>query len=576
MACTALAGLTFYRADLGDPATRDSGEQELTRIAQLTFEKGNGVFPRCQHLAPEPRGQRIYVASHSDQIQPTPFLSVIDASDPGRPREIASYARAEQVEGLTVHGRLLLVAAHGDGLLIFDRGRGGELNLIGRLGGLGNAWTVRARDQLAYVIDARGALVTVDLSNPRAPKRLARLPLPGAPRDLDLAEGRAYVALGLAGVAVIDLSNPKRPDLIESLVTPGSALSVAWAAAAKALYVADWSELRVYSGSNPRRLRQIGREALPLPGSDRGRTIAVSALGNIIVVGKWTEISAYMYRPGYMAPDLVIEPAERIWRQASKEGERGNAFAIRITNEGNSPLSLGRASVTNGWQTSTLPEQLEPGDEWKLSLQSTEATRAAPSVAAVPSTVVLSLTSNDPDQPLQSITVDTSDRDGLGLGDLVPNWNFVRADNGEPWPLRGEKPQLTLLVYFATYCPVCNLEFVDLERLRLDYEQQGLQVLGVATGGIGGAETKEHLAAFAAQTGIGFPIVWDSQTKDEFDWPPGVSPFPRQVLVGAAGRIRYLASEHRPRGIDRALREAGLENPAPGSTSPVDSSGRSR
>jgi len=73
---------------------------------------------------------------------------------------------------------------------------------------------------------------------------------------------------------------------------------------------------------------------------------------------------------------------------------------------------------------------------------------------------------------------------------------------------------------------------------------EGLAVVGVATGGF--SETDDTLAAFLEQTAVTFPVVWDTDgSYGDWRFPDGaLSPYPRQVVLGRDGVVKYLAHEH--------------------------------
>jgi hypothetical protein len=71
-----------------------------------------------------------------------------------------------------------------------------------------------------------------------------------------------------------------------------------------------------------------------------------------------------------------------------------------------------------------------------------------------------------------------------------------------------------------------------------------------------GGETDETLAAFLDQTHITFPVLWDSGSYGDLDWPEAMSPFPRQALVGPDGTLLYVAAEHRPSELEAAIHDA--------------------
>ena len=106
---------------------------------------------------------------------------------------------------------------------------------------------------------------------------------------------------------------------------------------------------------------------------------------------------------------------------------------------------------------------------------------------------------------------------------------------------------------------MCNLEFPDLQLMYKEYSDQGFIILGVNTGGLGGMETEDHVRRFLEQTKVSFPVAWDDHSKDDFAWPPALSPFPRQALLGRDGTIRYLASEHIHEQLLRAVELALAE-----------------
>lgn len=76
-------------------------------------------------------------------------------------------------------------------------------------------------------------------------------------------------------------------------------------------------------------------------------------------------------------------------------------------------------------------------------------------------------------------------------------------------------------------------------------KDQGLVVVGANTGGLGGGDTTSIVQQFVAQTGVTFPIGWDSgATYSRFRTGAGVSPFPLDVVVGRDGRVAYLSREY--------------------------------
>ncbi len=78
--------------------------------------------------------------------------------------------------------------------------------------------------------------------------------------------------------------------------------------------------------------------------------------------------------------------------------------------------------------------------------------------------------------------------------------------------------------------------------------------MGVAAGGFG--ETEATVSAFVDDVGATFPFVMDDGSYDLWQYPDSLSPFPRQVLIGADGVVAYIASEHRQADLEAAVRDA--------------------
>ena len=91
-----------------------------------------------------------------------------------------------------------------------------------------------------------------------------------------------------------------------------------------------------------------------------------------------------------------------------------------------------------------------------------------------------------------------------------------------------------------------------------DHMGEGFLAIAVSSGG----DSDDQLAVFVDQTGISFPLVRDEGTKSQFSWPPSISPYPRQALIGRDGTVAYTASEHELAALENALL-AALAEPAP-------------
>ncbi len=96
-----------------------------------------------------------------------------------------------------------------------------------------------------------------------------------------------------------------------------------------------------------------------------------------------------------------------------------------------------------------------------------------------------------------------------------------------------------------------------MEILFQERREQGFHVIGVNTRSFN--ESAFTLERFLDQTQVTFDVVWDEGTIGWFGWPPAIAPFPRQAVVGRAGRIVYMASEHDAGAVEAAIDAALAE-----------------
>lgn len=429
--CTGVQGLNVY--DAADPAN-------LRFLDRLSPTAGSQTYPRCQHLAVAPDG-RVYATNRTSTISRESFIAVVDGSAPDALEELGTVLVDEEVEGVTIHGDLLLAAAHSS-LVIYERGSGAALAEVGRVGGLGNAWTVRAAGDRAYVADAGGGLVVVDVSAPTAPEVVSRLELPGAAKDLELVGDRAVVALGAAGVALVSLEDAGAPALIEVEDTPGSALAVA--VGGDAVFVSDWNDLRVFTGLLADDLQPVGSEPLPEGRGDESRSLGLAARGDVLFSGNWTELVSYRFHPHRSAPDLNVAPRELLLPR-TETGEVSRAL-LELRNAGTEPLRLdalefGVPSVSTDEEIAGVV--LQPGEVERLTVE------LAAGVDEPVSTWV-NVVSDDPDEARKCVPIEANPV-GIGLGDVAPDAAFVGLDGATVRlsTLREEGP--VLLAYFATF-----------------------------------------------------------------------------------------------------------------------------
>jgi thiol-disulfide isomerase/thioredoxin len=93
--------------------------------------------------------------------------------------------------------------------------------------------------------------------------------------------------------------------------------------------------------------------------------------------------------------------------------------------------------------------------------------------------------------------------------------------------------KLTLLNFWATWCPPCKQEIPAFIKLQRDYGGHGLQIVGVAL------DTKESVTAFREESGINYPILIDQDVALKLMARYGNSSgsLPFSVILARSGEI---------------------------------------
>jgi thiol-disulfide isomerase/thioredoxin len=68
-------------------------------------------------------------------------------------------------------------------------------------------------------------------------------------------------------------------------------------------------------------------------------------------------------------------------------------------------------------------------------------------------------------------------------------------------PLAQWKGKVIVLNFWATWCPPCVAEIPEFIQIQKQYEQQGVQFIGVAI------DQKSKVASFAKETGMNYPVL---------------------------------------------------------------------
>lgn len=150
----------------------------------------------------------------------------------------------------------------------------------------------------------------------------------------------------------------------------------------------------------------------------------------------------------------------------------------------------------------------------------------------------------------------------LGVGPSLgstPEFSFQTLD-GATVDRDALQGQVTIVNFWATWCPPCRVEIPALQELHEEFAAQGLVVLGLSTDAGGpGAVT-----AFLDERGVTYPVAMaDAATRNAFG---GVTALPTTFILDREGVIRHrVFGFFAPPAMRAAVRRLLEESPAGGS-----------
>lgn len=179
----------------------------------------------------------------------TSGISYYDVSDPTNPTLINTYVTGGQSFGIDLVGETAFIANGFFSFLSMDLGQTPPVVLENVNPG-SSAYDVRVRDDVAYVANFGGGLVTFDVSNPSAMVPLSVSEVGGFASSLAFgADGILHLADG-TGLTVVDASDPAAPVSLGSVASAATAVGVAYADGF-AYLAEDGYGLRQVDVSNP-------------------------------------------------------------------------------------------------------------------------------------------------------------------------------------------------------------------------------------------------------------------------------------------------------------------------------------
>lgn len=119
-------------------------------------------------------------------------------------------------------------------------------------------------------------------------------------------------------------------------------------------------------------------------------------------------------------------------------------------------------------------------------------------------------------------------------GQRAPELNLPRLGSAESQGYSFDG-RVTLVNFWATWCPPCVEEIPSLNGLLLKYQGKGFQVVSIDY-----RETEQQLLEFTRAVPVNFPILLDRDGLSAMQWK--VFSFPSSFILDKEGRIRYSAN----------------------------------
>lgn len=198
------------------------------------------------------RGSYAYLAE-SDQ-----GFRVIMISDPGNLITVSTLDTPGQALDLAVSGRYLYVADGWGGLVVADVGVPAHPFMLGAVPLPDQAVGVAISGAIGYVAARTSGLLVVDTSDPANPQIFGQALMPGIAEDVAVQQNLAYVADGLAGLQIVDVTDPAQPTVIGSIAV-GDAVTGVSVVGSRAYLAGGASGLHVIDVSDPSSPRAVAR-----------------------------------------------------------------------------------------------------------------------------------------------------------------------------------------------------------------------------------------------------------------------------------------------------------------------------
>jgi len=113
----------------------------------------------------------------------------------------------------------------------------------------------------------------------------------------------------------------------------------------------------------------------------------------------------------------------------------------------------------------------------------------------------------------------------------APDYDLIDA-RGTRHELAESMGRVTLVNFWATWCPPCVHEIPSMNRLAAAYDEDEFAIVSINF-----REDPEHILQFMSEVDVDFPVLMDQDGAVSRDW--GVFAFPSSFILDRLGQIRY-------------------------------------
>lgn len=262
----------------------------------------------------------------------------------GIPLEIDTYDprdRAVAYEGGAQLGDKLYVAAHQIGIDILKVTNSLTHESTFALS-QNDAWDVEVSGNHIFVANGSHGLSVVDVSG--SPSEVATLELPGSAGDIVISGSVAALALGGAGVVTVDISNPSAPKMLDIEPSWGNASRMGLVGSY--LAVGSYGCVELFDLADPEQIRRVGWDQTANIAMGAGAGVN-SAGDTLIVVADWKGM--VVYSPGEEAgPDIDVEPLRIDFGAVSANRDT----VVEVHNRGGRSLNVSAVTAPSGIEAS--------------------------------------------------------------------------------------------------------------------------------------------------------------------------------------------------------------------------------